>query len=527
MKQNPDSEDTLFTIFRDSARAYPENLAIQVGESCYSYQDLSDWVDVVASALLELGCGSQAPLRIGLEATKSLSTYIGYLAILRLGYTVVPINVSMPSERLASIIRTVGIKVVLTGDDRQPAGTKAWQEYGITACQITPLMSRYPSVASRESLDKRSVHPAQLAYILFTSGSTGRPKGVPISHRNAVSYVKYSILARKVTSESRLSHTFDLTFDPSVFDLFAAWGAGATLIVPEKNETLLPVHYVNSKNITHWFSVPLVVSIARRLGVLEAGCMPNLRWSQFVGEQLTLDQANAWQLAAPNSVIENVYGPTELTVTCSEYRLPSRRSEWPSTRNGAVPIGAIHPNLEFFIANSDGHSCEDGELYVRGVQRFDGYLDPSDNISAFASLDGETMNLISDSSTISPDLWYRTGDRVALDGDHLVHLGRLDRQVKIRGRRIELGEIEAALRAHPDVTDSVVIVTDDSSGSAELRALCAGYWGSNPDLAPFLVSKLPQYMIPRRYFYVSSMPIGVNGKIDMKEVEKICTTDPK
>lgn len=120
---------------------------------------------------------------------------------------------------------------------------------------------------------------------------------------------------------SRVSQTFDLTFDLSVFDMFTAWGGGATLVVPSREDLLAPVRFVAEKRLTHWFSVPSMVSYAQRLRSLRPGSMPTLRWSLFCGEPLTTHQATAWQRAAPGGVVENLYGPTELTISCAEYRL--------------------------------------------------------------------------------------------------------------------------------------------------------------------------------------------------------------
>src|SRR5439155_26175421 len=117
-----------------------------------------------------------------------------------------------------------------------------------------------------------------VAYLLFTSGSTGTPKGVPIRHRNVAGYVAHGVERYAVGPGCRLSQTFDLTFDPSVFDLFVSWGSGATLVVPAEAEVLTPARFVTGRRITHWYSVPSVVSLARRLRGLRPGAMPDLRW---------------------------------------------------------------------------------------------------------------------------------------------------------------------------------------------------------------------------------------------------------
>ena len=355
-----------------------------------------------------------------------------------------------------------------------------------------------------------------VAYTLFTSGSTGTPKGVPIRHRNLADFLSWSIERYQAGPDCRFSQAFDLTFDPSVFDLFVSWCSGATLVVPQANEVLTPVRFVQDNAITHWFSVPSVVSIARRLRALRPGAMPGLRVSLFAGEQLTLTQAAAWADAAPDSVVENVYGPTELTITCTGYRLPADRERWPVTSNGTVPIGVAYPHLDGVLLDENGVTAQDGELCVRGSQRFRGYLDPADDRNRFVRLSGSAAAPVL--ARPEQDDWYRTGDRVRVEDGQWVHLGRLDDQVKIQGYRIELGEIESVLRGHPDVHDVVVLALDSPGGQVELTALYSGRTAERADLAGLVATKLPRYMVPAHYLYVDRFPVNANGKIDRRKL---------
>ncbi|PSL51922.1 amino acid adenylation domain-containing protein [Saccharothrix carnea] len=426
--------------------------------------------------------------RIGLWATRTPGTYVGYLAAQLAGVTVVPLNPRFPARRNDVIAQHSGLRTVLR--DGRPVALDA---EGAAAAS----------------------DPA-VAYVLFTSGSTGTPKGVPIKHSNVIPYVAHNVERYGVGPGDRLTQTFDLTFDPSVFDLFVAWGAGATLVVPEPEEVRSPVDFVNSRGITHWFSVPSVVSLAGRLRSLSAGAMPGLRWSLFAGEQLTVEQAGAWREAAPFSHIENLYGPTELTITCTAYRVPADRADWPRTPNGTVPIGRRYPHLEHVVLGPDGLPAEAGELCVRGPQRFDGYLDTDHNRDRFVSFTpanpDQPARTCDVTTTLTPAHWYRTGDRVRDLGDgELVHMGRLDSQVQVHGYRVELGEVEAALRTHPNVQDAVVTVED-----ADLTAVYTGTATQSVELSDWLNNALPAYMIPRRYTHLTRLPLNDNGKVDRR-----------
>jgi acyl-CoA synthetase (AMP-forming)/AMP-acid ligase II len=234
--------------------------------------------------------------------------------------------------------------------------------------------------------------------------------------------------------------------------------------------------------------------------------MPSLRSSLFCGERFTLDQAHTWADAAPNSTLENLYGPTELTVTVTSYRLPRERADWPTTSNGSVPIGQVYPHLDSRI------DPENGELQVRGSQRFFGYHDAEDNEGKFVDLTAAPSD--SNSTVPGPTAWFRTGDHVVVEDGVLVHLGRLDHQVKIRGYRVELHEIETALRVWGGVDDAVVHAIAKANGQVELAAVCTGNVPAAGALRALLRPRLPAYMIPTRIVPLTRLPLNDRGKVD-------------
>lgn len=441
-------------------------LALEVDGTAWTYQELWHESDRIAS---EISAAASHSARIGLDATRSPAMYAGYLAILRLGAAVVPLSPDHPKTRRSAILEAARLDAILV--DGQ-------------VLQLTP--------AERAT-------PEDFAYVLFTSGSTGRPKGVPISHGNVLSYLGYTLERYQLGPGCRMSQNFELTFDPSVFDLLACWASGATLVPPVGREALTPVGYASRRSLTHWFSVPSAVSSARRFRMLTENAMPGIVQSLFIGEPLTFGHAEAWAAAAPQSTLENVYGPTELTVACAEYRLPAERSDWPQTRNGTVPIGSVFPHLESMIVDSAGTSAEEGELWVRGPQAFRGYLEASNDAGRLVSAGNER--------------WYRTGDRVCAEDGHLVHVGRMDRQVKVRGYRIELGDVEAAAREVEGVHDAAVI-WDADADDGRLRCFLTGEPRAIRALREELAALIPRYMIPDHIEYLSEFPLNSSGKTD-------------
>lgn len=502
----------MYSWFRDTARRHPDAPAIEVDDDALSYGRLSLLADRLAAALVR--AAGRRPSAVGLLAARSLAGYAGYLAALRLGSVVVPLNPAFPARRNRSMCVAAGVAVVVVDG----AGAAAAAEV-VAGTGAVPLVLRDTWPEGLPGPWDRPYHgdPDAVGYILFTSGSTGSPKGVPIRHRNVAAYLAHSVRRYAVTPGARLSQTFDLTFDPSVFDLFASWSTGATLVVPSAADVLTPARFVTGKRITHWYSVPSVVSLARRLRGLRPGAMPGLRWSIFAGEQLTLEQARVWSAAAPNSVLENAYGPTELTVTVAGYRLPADPGSWPSTSNGTVPIGRMHDRLDGVLVTEGGRAGPDGELCVRGAQRFDGYLDPGHDKDRFVR--GESLFTVAQGRP-GPHDWYRTGDRVRREGGELVHIGRLDDQVKIRGYRIELGEIETVLRAHPGVHDVVVVAVPAPGGQTVLHALHTGERVDPAELTAAVGHRLPEYMVPAAVHHVEAFPVNASGKIDRRQLAR-------
>ncbi|HEU5029419.1 MAG TPA: amino acid adenylation domain-containing protein [Spirillospora sp.] len=508
------TERTLYEWFADAASRYPEETALEAGGETLTYGELAAAAERVAAALA--AARGPRPRRVGLAAERIPLTYAGYLAALRLGATVVPLNPVFPPERNETIARSADVDVVITGEE--PSGPLREGPWAIVRGDALR-----EGAGGRAGAPPVAGDPEPVAYILFTSGSTGAPKGVPIEHRNVSPYLAYNIERYEAGPGCRFSQTFDLTFDPSVFDMFVAWGSGAALVVPAKDEVGDPAGFVRDRGITHWFSVPSVISLARRMRRLPPGSMPDLRWSLFAGEQLTTRQAAAWREAAPASTLENLYGPTELTITCTGHRLPSDPASWPATRNGTVPIGEVYPSLESVILDEDGRPAEEGELCVRGVQRFPGYFDPADDEGRFVSYEpgGAPGTPYDGSEPLTDRHWYRTGDRVERGPDGgLVHLGRLDGQVKIHGYRVELGEIEAVLRGHRAVEDAVALVAGEGD-AADLRVAYTGDEVPARELREHAGRSLPWYMVPRAFTRMHGFPLNPNGKVDRRRIEAL------
>jgi amino acid adenylation domain-containing protein len=497
---------TLYGWFDRSARRYPDRTALEVGDTVLTYRRLAGLVERFAG-LITAGAGG--PLdRIGVLASRTPGAYVAYLAGLRAGAAVVPISPGEPHPRMVRLCADAAVDMVVgDGPDAATLGRLAADigVPGIDAAHDGPSVA--PAPVTRR--------PGDVAYIMFTSGSTGRPKGVPITHRAVSRYLDHQIPHYDSGPDSRWSQNSDLTFDLSVLQMFAAWGAGGAVVVPRPADLTAPVEFIGTRRITHWVSVPSLITYARRLRMLAPGRMPGLRLSVFGGEQLTVRQALAWRSAAPASRIENLYGPTEVTVSCTGYRLPADPARWPRTSNGTVPIGTVLPHLDGLVVGADGAPAAEGELCVRGVQRFSGYLDPAADAGRFLTPDAVPHD---PTGPLTAAHWYRTGDRVRTEDGVLVHLDRLDDQVKVHGFRIEPGEVETVVRTHPGVDDVVVVAVTAPNGSTDLVAAYTGRTGLAEELSGIALAALPRYAVPRRFVRFENLSRNRNGKIDRRAV---------
>ncbi|WP_284740332.1 amino acid adenylation domain-containing protein [Amycolatopsis sp. RTGN1] len=517
---NQELTPTLYQRFADSARRFPDAVALEVDDRELTYAQLHRAVEALAADLPPADGPGQA--RIALLASRSVVAFAGYLAALRAGAAVVPLNPRFPVERNEMICALARPDVLVA--DESGAG-QLEGELVDTVGTALPLTDEDVLTAPADEAPAYRADLDDVAYVLFTSGSTGRPKGVPITHRNVAPYVAHNIARYGIGPGCRVSQTFDLTFDPSIFDLFVTWGGGATLVCPQRRELLSPIDYLVDRRITHWFSVPSAVSASASLGTLPPGKRTSLRQSVFIGEQLTYRQAKAWHAIAPDAPIDNVYGPTELTVACTEFRLPPDPARWPATTNDTVPIGPVYGFLDAVIVDAEGHESAEGELCVRGSQRFGGYVDEEDNRGRFLVRDGDRY-VDHGGGVPGEEHFYRTGDRVRYENGDLVHIGRLDHQVKIRGYRVELGDIESVLARHPEVTQAVVIALRDGE-AVRLAGCYTGLALPERQVTQWLRERLPIHMVPERLQHREDFPLNANGKVDRNALRDALSADAR
>jgi amino acid adenylation domain-containing protein len=509
------------------AQSHPDATAVVVRGKTISYGELESAARRIAN-VLTTRC-QRRPERVGLFAYRSEVAYTGTLAAIMAGAAFVPLNPTFPRDRTAAMIRQAGLDAIIVDPTCLPQLCDVVPDPSTTLLLLpgtdtsefvgprsSPLVFKQDIAGTPELRHLPPLMPDDVAYLLFTSGSTGTPKGVPVTHGNAVHYMEVMSRRYCIRPEDRLSQTFDQTFDLSVFDLFMAWTNGASFYAMSPVDLLAPTKFINRNALTVWFSVPSVAVQMTRRNTLAASSLPTLRWSLFCGEPLLQSTAEAWQVAAPNSTVENLYGPTELTISCFVYRWNNLTSP-PLCRHGVVPIGRPNEGLGAIVVNQQLEPVADGEigeLCVTGPQTTPGYWQAP-------VITAERFVLLS-TSPLEVRRFYRTGDLVSrLPQDEYVFMGRTDQQIKVLGHRVELEEIEAVLRACPGVEQAVAFGWPLSSASAD--AVVAFVSGTVPDPAIVISgakSALPAYAVPQEILVIASMPLNANGKVDRRALRE-------
>ncbi len=509
--------------FFESADRFASRPALVVGGETLTYRELRGLAASIASTILRTEQGA-SPLA-AILAQRSVPAYAGILGILGAGKGYVPLNPRFPIERTRKMLWLSGSTTLVVDRGSIALLPSLLSEPTRELAVILPsgsatedLAAAFPDhrfVSSRELSGADGYVPScdtdaeAVAYLLFTSGSTGEPKGVPISHSNVRRYIDYITDRYEVSERDRFSQEFDLTFDLSVHDMFACWERGACLFcVPEKS-VMLPAKFIRDHDLTMWFSVPAAAGVLARARLLPPCGFPSLRYSLFCGAPLSARYAQLWQEAAQNSIVENLYGPTETTIAISHYRWDPVASPGECV-NGIVPIGWIFAGQQCRIVDRDRTVVADGtsgELCLAGSQVTSGYWsNPERTQQQFIRLTGT-----------GDALWYRTGDVVKRAADGCLHyLGRIDDQVKIRGYRVELQEIDGVLKELCGTEQVVTVPWPMTDGGADgVVAFVSGVKAMNEGrVLTSCREVLPDYMVPQRIETVDELPLTVNGKID-------------
>jgi len=503
-------------LYRNS-REHPQRLALAAQGVNLTYSEVVVVARNISGTLRTAGVKRGG--RVGVLASRSIEACAGTLAACWSGAAYVPISLRVPEDRLLEIL-------ALAEFDALIADARGAQLLSERVLRAIPKLILVPD-AEAQNLSRRTAReirslselervsnndePVQvgaddIGYIIFTSGSTGVPKGVMISAGAVHHYVSVMRERERLQPDDRVAESTELSFDLSVSNMFLTWAAGASLHVVPPSQAMVPGKFIRDNEITFWFSVPSIIALMKRVKALKPGSLPSLRYSLFAGEALPRTSAIAWHEAAPNSLIDCLYGPTETTIVCTGIRCHDDPVITPE--RDTISIGYPFPGTEAAVVDSNLNFLpqgEQGELALTGPQIGAGYLRAPDlTNSRFPAIGGKR--------------WYLSGDIAYLDPVGRFHiLGRTDNQVKVLGNRVELEDVEAHLRAVSGTELVAAVAWPVAHGTADgIVAFVANMEIEPAEIRAALARRIASYMMPTSIRAVETLPMNVNGKVDRK-----------
>ncbi|MEM7593188.1 MAG: amino acid adenylation domain-containing protein, partial [Cyanobacteria bacterium P01_A01_bin.83] len=483
-------------LFEAQVAKTPDAVAVVFESQQLTYRELNTRANQLAHYLQTQGVKPETLVAICVE--RSHLMVIGLLAILKAGGAYVPLDPNYPTERLADILLDSQAPILLT---QQELTTKLPQ----SSTQIICLDDERKTLDQEQENPVSDIRPNNLAYIIYTSGSTGKPKGVQIEHCSAVNLLNSIAKQPGLTAADTVLAVTTISFDVAVPEIFLPLAVGAKVVVASSAATTdgrQLLELLNTYQATFMHPTPVTW---RLLLAADWQGSPNLK---MVSTGEALPKELAAQLLPKGAELWNLYGPTEITVWATGYKIEAA--------NQPILIGRPLSNTQAYILDSQQQPVPigvPGELHIGGAGVARGYLNRPE-LTAEKFIWQEKLNT----------RLYKTGDLVRyLPDGNIECLGRIDNQVKVRGFRIELEEIESTLTQHSNVLEAVIIVREDVPGNQQLVAyiVCKSpQFPTASSLRGFLKSTLPNYMIPAAFITLSAMPLTANGKINRHALPK-------
>lgn len=490
---------------RLGAARTPDAAAVITTRERFSYRELDRRVNQVGHALR--GFGVRPNHLVAIVAEKGWEQIVATHGVLAAGAAYLPVDPTVPAERLKLLLEQGAVEVVLTSTATEDA--LCWPP-GMRRLCVDRDFTAYPDTAL-EPVQRQT----DLAYVIFTSGSTGTPKGVMVDHRGAMNTI-LDINARfGIDSRDRCIAVSGLHFDLSVYDTFGMFDAGGAVVLPDPTSGPDPVGWselIATEGVTFWNSVPalleMLVTYLELAGA--AAKIGSLRRVILAGDWIPMTLPDRLRAQHPEVRITASGGPAESCVWSVAYPVGTIDPRWRS-----IPYGKPLSNQRYHVLDARDRPRPDwvpGEIHIASaVGLAHGYWrDPQRSAERFRRLPGIDTPV------------YASGDlgRYLPDGNIEI-LGRQDFQIKIQGVRVELGEIEAALTAHPSVRIAVVVAGGRNRDLPVLKAFVVS--AAQPSAAPppvadelraHLAATLPGYMVPRNITVLDELPLTGNGKVD-------------
>ncbi len=508
---------TVPELVTDQVTRTPDATAVVAGRTELSYRELNVRAGRLAARLRDRGVGPDVLVAVVLPRTADL--VVTLLGVLKAGGAYLPIDPEYPAARMDLLLGSADPALVLT--DLKTAA--ALPECRVPVLHLADLNLDAPDLDAPDlaplggtgvdGSDPR-IRPDNLAYVMYTSGSTGTPKGVGITHATVVNAALRVRGTARMEPGARMLAATSVSFDVSVFEIFAALAAGASV---EIVRDVLELTERDRWSGTTVNAVPRMVSALLDTVIEDPGAHElDFDTVIFGGEALTADLVHKLRRAFPDVRAVHGYGQTE-SFYFATFEVPPQ-----STETGVIPVGRPVTNMAAYVLGPELAPVPPGvigELYAGGLiargYRHSGGATAERFVACPFGPAGERM--------------YRTGDLAVWDRNGRLRIvGRADSQVKVNGIRVEPAEVETVLAQHPGVGQAVVTACEDHTGTTRLVGYVAPAGGgagsgdadilrahvSTADLRRFLAGRLPDYMVPALLILLDRLPWTTTGKLD-------------
>ncbi|MFT8872160.1 MAG: D-alanine--poly(phosphoribitol) ligase subunit DltA [Sporolactobacillus sp.] len=494
----------IIKMIEKQAAETPERLCFVHRDETLTYRDLCECSDALACWIMD-HYPDDRPIIV--HGHMGAEMPMLFLACTKAGHAYVPVDLSIPAERVALIAENAQSTLVFTSEAAQlpPLAADCITNEGVQSA-VADYRGHRPQ--SESCVDADDIY-----YIIYTSGSTGRPKGVQIPRRALESFVAWIHSNFGLSQAETFLNQAPFSFDLSVMDLYPSLISGGTLWAVDKEMIARPKDLFESlshSGVSVWTSTPSFAEMCLMDPAFSATMLPQLSTFLFCGETLPVTVAKKLSERFPSARMFNTYGPTETTVAVTAVEITA---DMLTRSDEALPVGSCKPDCRLLILDEDGRLLPEGvkgEIVICGQSVGSGYLGEPVKTAAAFTLEGGLPA-------------YHTKDVGLIRSGMLHYYGRMDHQIKLHGFRMELGEIEHALTACQYVRQALVVPVKKGDRYDHLVAFIARE--SSPFDADYkltsairkqLAESLPAYMIPRKFVYRESLPMTANGKVDRK-----------
>ncbi|CDR28616.1 D-alanine--poly(phosphoribitol) ligase subunit DltA [Staphylococcus schweitzeri] len=469
--------------------ANPESIAVRHTTDELTYKQLMDESSKLAHRLQ----GSKKPMI--LFGHMSPYMIVGMIGAIKAGCGYVPVDTSIPEDRIKMIIEKVQPEFIFNTTD-ESFNSIVGELFTIEDIKT----SQDPVIFDSQIKDNDTV------YTIFTSGSTGEPKGVQIEYASLVQFTDWMLELNKSGNEQQWLNQAPFSFDLSVMAIYPCLASGGTLNLVDKNMINKPKllnEMLAATPINIWVSTPSFMEMCLLLPTLNEEQYGSLNEFFFCGEILPHRAAKALVSRFPSATIYNTYGPTEATVAVTSIQITQEvLDQYPT-----LPVGVERPGARLF-------TTDEGELVIEGQSVSLGYLKNDQKTAEVFNFDNGIRT-------------YHTGDKAKFENGQWFIQGRIDFQIKLNGYRMELEEIETQLRQSEFVKEAIVVPVYKNDkvihliGAIVPTTEVTDNLEMTKNIKHDLKSRLPEYMIPRKFEWMEQLPLTSNGKIDRKKIAEV------